>query len=1083
MIKIKGAGGGGKGGGGAAHVASEDTDSLQSKAFASVLDLLCEGEIEGLVTPDNPLQSVYLDGTPIENPSGTRNFKGIEFQSREGTQAQDYVPKFSGIESESSVGVLVTVASPAVRTITNELVDAVRVRLSFPQLTEQNTSTGDLRGSEVNFKIELQSNGGGYSEKVNDTIIGKTTSKYERDYRIELEGDGPWDIRVSRVTADAVSVAVQNKIYWESVTEIIDAKLTFPNSALCATRIDASQFSSIPTRGFEVKLLKIQIPANATVRDDGSLTYSGEWDGTFQTAWSANPAWCFYDILTNTRYGLGGFIDSALVDKWGLYTIGQYCDELVNDGFGGTEPRFLCNLYLQSREEAFKVLQDMASIFRAMTYWAEGIISVVQDSPADTAHLFTNSNVVDGIFSYAGSSAKARHSVALVTWNDPEDQYRQKVEYIEDQTAIARFGIIETQIVALGCTSQGQAHRLGKWLLYSEQYQTETVQFKTGLGGAICRPGEIIEVADQARAGSRRGGRISSATTQVVTLDQTLDVTPGTSTISVLLPDGTVETRTIQICDGNEITVDTGLVGNPFSAAPQTGSIWTVQDSEIVSQLFKVITVLEADDGTYEVTAIEHDADKFDAVENDLQIEEPSISILSSIPSAPEALVLTETLYESNGDVRTKITISWNSVRGAVSYVVSYQQDGKNIVTLPETSSNEIEILNAEPGTYTATVFAVNSIGQRSEPATATATILGRSALPQDVSGFSLIPLAGVAYLSWEKATDLDVLLGGSVRIRFTPNILSPVWKSGVDICPALAGTATRAQVPLLVGSYMAKFVDSSGNASESEVIISTTVPSPLALNVVETITESPGFTGTKTDCFVTSSFGGGLTMDAALGIDEWTEDIDDVLLWDFNGGVIDTATYEFANQVDLGGKFSARVTVAIEVAAFDVSESIDERLELIDDWADLDGDFIDDVNAEIFVATSDDNVTWTDWKRFFVGEYDARYFKFKMVLTSGNTAHNLVVSSVSVVLDLPDRTVNLQGLTSGAGAYVVTYDEAFVDTPALGITAYNLSSGDYWVISAEDEAGFTITFKDSIGSDVSRNFDVLAKGYGRQLA
>ncbi len=750
---IHGAGGGGGkgGGGGTAHIPVESADSLQSKAFARVMDLICEGEIGGLVAE---LQSVYLDGTPIQNPNGSMNFSGITFESRVGTQDQDYITQFPLIENEVAVGVQVTKTADVdvgvVRTVTNESVDAIRVRISIPTLTYQNPGSGDLGGTDVEYFIELQSDGGGYEEVVRDVVIGKTTSKYERSYRVELEGPGPWDIRVRRATLDSEEANLQNRTVWESYTEIIDGKLRYPNSAICAMQVDSSQFTSIPTRGYDVKLLKIQIPSNATVQDDGSLTYDGVWDGTFQTAWSANPAWCFYDLLTNTRYGLGHFIDAELVDKWALYTIGQYCDTLVDDGFGGTEPRFLCNLYLQSRGEAFRVLQDMASIFRGLVYWAEGSITVVQDSPADASHLFTPANVVDGLFHYSGSSAKTRHTVAIVTWNDPDNLYQQQVEYVEDQDAIARYGVIETEVAAFGCTSQGQANRLGRWLLYSERYQTETVTFKTGMGGSICRPGEVIQVADPTRAGSRRGGRVSSATINVVTVDQNLDsIVAAQHTISLAMPDGTVETKQILEIDGFDVTVATESGGDPFSDEAISAAVWMVQSNEVDSQQFKVLSIIEAEDGSYEVTALSHDPDKFDAVELGLKIEPQSISSLSSIPEAPSGLTITETLYAVGADVRVKVTISWNYVTGATGYMVQWQRDSGNIISMPETSLNEVEILNAEPGFYSVTVYATNSLGQRSEGSSATKEILGRAGSPTSVLGFSLMPLAGVAYLSW----------------------------------------------------------------------------------------------------------------------------------------------------------------------------------------------------------------------------------------------------------------------------------------------------------------------------------------------
>lgn len=1072
-------GGGGKGGGGgSAHIPVEATDSLQSKAFAQVMDVVCEGEIGGLV---DGLKSVYLDGTPIQNPSGSYNFTGVTFESRVGTQDQDYITQFPAVENEVSVGIQVVKSDVSdvgvIRTITNEAIDAIRVRVSLPALTYQNPSNGDLGGSEIEYFIERQSNGGGYVEIIRDIVIGKTTSKYERQYRIDLSGAGPWDIRVRKVTLDSEVSNLQNRLIWESYTEVIDGKLRYPNSAIAAMRIDASQFTSIPTRGYDLKLLKIKIPSNATVRADGSLTYTGTWDGTFQIAWSANPAWCFYDLLTTARYGLGAFIDADLVDKWGLYTIGQYCDTLVNNGFATTEPRFLCNLYLQTRAEAFKVLQDLASIFRSMTYWAEGSISVIQDSPSDPAHLFTPSNVVDGLFNYAGSSAKARHTVAVVTWNDPTNLYQQQVEYVEDQEAIARYGIIQTEVVAMGCTSQGQAHRLGKWLLYSERYQTETVSFKTGLGGSVCRPGQVIKVADPTRAGSRRGGRVQSADANGATVDQDLSINPLTHTLSLVLPNGTVETKQMSALAGRRLDVS-----SPFSASAQYAAVWMIQSTEIDSQQFKVISISESDEGTYEVTALYHDPDKYAYVEDDLKIEAKTISSLTTIPAAPAGLAITETLYAIGADVRTKVTISWNYVTGATGYVVHWSRDSGNIFSMAETSLNEVEILNAEPGFYSVTVYALNSLGKRSEATSGTKTISGRAASPDNVTGFSLIPLAGVAYLSWDKSSDLDVLIGGSVRIRYSPDIITPTWKSCVDITPGLAGTATRAQVPLMPGTYMAKFVDSSGIASDDAASIITTIPEALALNVVETLTEHPAFGGTKTDCFVTADFGGGLIMNPAGLVDD-IPFIDEVVLWDFYGGTIAEATYAFTSVVDLGEKFTSRVTAAIECSAIDITETIDERINLIDEWVDLDGDFIDQVNAELQVSTSDDNVTWSPWKRFFVGEYAARYFNFRMIMTSSNSSYNILIQSLSVTVDMPDRTINLSMLLSGAGIYNVVYAEPFKLVPAIGIMAHNLNTGDYWAISNNTRTGFDIRFKNSGGSDVSRTFDVLAKGYGRQLS
>ena len=587
--RIVGAGGGGGkgGGGGSARVPVEASDTLRSKAFAQVVDLLCEGEIEGLV---NSLQSVYLDETPIQNADGSYNFQGVTLVTRNGTQNQSYIPGFSASEAETAVGVEVKASASVTRTISNANANAVRVRVSVPALTYQNPSNGDLSGTSVQIAIDVQTAGGGFVQQLVNTISGKTTSKYERVFRIPLSGTGPWDVRVRRITADSVSASLNNKTFWESYTEIVESKFRYPNSALVGLKIDSSQFNRIPSRGYDCKLLKIRIPTNATVRADGSLSYSGSWDGTFQVAWSSCPAWCFYDLVTSARYGCGRDIPAALVDKWAIYSISQYCNTLVPNGFGQTEPRFSCNIYIQSREEAYKVLQDMASIFRGMAYWSAGLVTAVQDAPSDPVMLYTPANVIDGQFNYQGSSLKARHTVAIVSWNDPSDMYRAKAEYVEDTAAIAKYGVVSTDVGAVGCTSRGQAHRVGRWLLYSEQLETETVTFRCGLDSALVRPGQVIQLADPVRAGKRMGGRIASASTTSITVDA-MPVFTLPATLWVMLPDGSTQSRAVQGINGNTITVTSA-----FGIAPDPQSVWMLETTALEPQLFRVMSVTEKEE-------------------------------------------------------------------------------------------------------------------------------------------------------------------------------------------------------------------------------------------------------------------------------------------------------------------------------------------------------------------------------------------------------------------------------------------------------------------------------------------------------
>lgn len=792
---IIGAGGGGKGGGGAsARVAQEAPDSLRSKAYARVVDLISEGEIEGLV---DGLQSVYLDDTPIQNADGTTNFSGVTLETRDGTQQQSYVPGFSSVENEVPVGVEIKASQPVVRSITDPDVDAVRIKVSVGQLTNQDTTNGDLNGSAVSFSIDRQVSGGGFVEVINDTISGKTTTKYQRSYYVQLTGNGPWEIRVRRITADSTSSAIQNKTYLDSYTEVVESKLRYPNSALVALRVDASQFSAIPRRSYDMKLLRVRVPVNY---DPGTRTYSGVWNGTFKIAWTDNPAWCFYDLVTSTRYGLGGYIPESQVDKWALYRVAQYCDQLVPNGLGGFEPRFTCNLYLQTREQAYKVVQDMASIFRGMVYWSGGAITVTQDAPSDAVYQFAPGNVVDGEFAYQGSSAKARHTVALVTWNDPDDFYRQKVEYVEDAAGIARYGIVQSDVVALGCTARGQAHRVGKWLLFSEQSESEIVTFRTGLEGAVVRPGDIIKVADPVRGGMRLGGRIAAATASTVTLDQELPADLPWR-ISVVLQNGTVEERLVGPVSGRTLTVTI-----PFSSVPQVDAIWMLASSIIEPQLFRVVSVAERDPGVHEVTALAHNPSKYAAIEEGLALQPRSITVLSDIPPPPTGLAMQESLYRVKDQAQVLVQVSWTEVQTAIAYRLSYRVAGGNFVSLPLTSANYAEIRDAQEGQYEFSLRAIGITRKESIPATLSATVLGKTLPPSDVTGFTVQRRVSDLMIAWDELQDAD-LSGYEVRVGTGWDDAQLVAKtSGTQM---LHDQSAAGQYP-----YHIRAIDTSGNYS-----------------------------------------------------------------------------------------------------------------------------------------------------------------------------------------------------------------------------------------------------------------------------
>jgi hypothetical protein len=760
MTRIGGAGGGGgKGGGGSSRrTPTEAADNLSSTQYAQVLDLLSEGEIQGL---KNGLQSIFLNNTPLQNPNGSFNFKNVTVQTRNGTQAQAYIPGTPGIEDEKPVGIVVEQATPIVRTITDANVDAARITITVPQL-QRFTNQGDIVGSVFRLQIAVQYSGGGYTTVIDDTIAGRTADAYQRDYLVQL-ATTPADIRVKRITGDSseqdvggFSANIVNAFNWSTYTEIVYAKLSYPNSALVSLRVDAEQFSSIPSRSYLIRGIKVRIPNNATVDSaTGRLIYSGVWSGTFGAAqWCSDPAWILWDLLTSTRYGFGDHVQAAQLDKWAFYAASQYASALVPNGFGGQEPRFSCNINIQTAEEAYKLINDMCSVFRAMPYWSTGALTISQDRPADSAYLFTLANVSEEGFSYAGSSRKARPTVAVVSYLDLTTR-DIAYEVVEDTVGISKHGVVKTEVSAFACTSRGQANRIGEWLLYSERYESEVVSFTASIdAGVVVRPGQIIEVSDPLRAGSRRGGRIVTATTTAVTVDDATGLTLGTTPqLSVILPDGTAQTRTVSSIAGKVFTVS-----SPFSAAPIANSIWIYQTSDLRTSTWRVLAVQEQDGSQYAISALAYNSSKYDYIERDKPLQLRDATNLNNLPAAPTNLVITEALYKYQDTVRAKVIASWKPRVGVNQYRVSWRKDKGNWNTV-DTFGPDHEILNITPGVFSFEVYSVSASLRLSTTAlTGSITALGKTAPPSNVTTFTAVldPDLGVT-LNWDPITDLDL--------------------------------------------------------------------------------------------------------------------------------------------------------------------------------------------------------------------------------------------------------------------------------------------------------------------------------------
>jgi hypothetical protein len=1099
MDRIYGAGGGGgggggkggDGGGGGGRTPTEASDNLNSTQYAKVVDLISEGEIQGL---KDGAKSIFLDNTPLQNADGSYNFQNVTVETRNGTQNQTFIPLAADIEDEKPVGVQVQQATPIVRSITDSNVNAARVSITVPQL-QRFTDAGDIEGASVRLQIAVQYNGGGYTTAIDDTISGRSADAYQRDYLVSLTGAKPVDIKITRITDDSGSSKLLNAFSWSSYTEITYAKLRYPNSALVALRVDAEQFSSIPSRSYLVRGIKVRIPSNATVDSTtGRLIYSGIWNGSFGAAqWTTDPAWCLWDLLTSTRYGFGDHIQAAQLDKWAFYAASQYASELVPNGFGSIEPRFSCNINIQTAEEAYKLINDMCSVFRVMPYWSTGALTVSQDRPADSAYLFTLANVTEEGFSYQGSSRKSRPTVAVVSYLDLNSR-DIAYEVVEDQEAIAKFGVVTTQISAFACTSRGQASRIGEWLLYSEHYESEVISFTASIdAGVVVRPGQIIEVSDPTRAGNRRGGRISTATTTSVTVDDATGLAvAATATLSVILPTGVVESRGVSSVVGNVISLAT-----PLSTAPNANSVWIFQTSNIQASTWRVLTVSEQEGAQYGITALAYNAGKYDYIERGALLQQRDITDLNVIPEAPTNLRATETLYELNGRALSKLIISWQSVVGVNQYRVRWRPQNGNWTTTTQ-ARPDYEILDTTAGVYEIQVYSLNAgLRQSVTPASLTVQAFGKTAPPVAVTGLSLIPIDGAsAILSWDRSTELDVLLGGKVLIRHNVALSGALWEESQEIVAAAAGSQTQKQVPLLEGTYLVKFEDDGGNRSLAATSVIVDLPTPQPRLLVQTYaeeTETPPFNGNYTDMFYVASLaeaGGasGIILSTGLAVDAMATDgnWDGLASIDSVGGVLSAGEYEFGSTYAFPGIFDANLRRRLVTLPYIPGDFWDDKADLIDTWDLIDGTGGDRVNAATYVRTTQDDPsgtpTWSAWREFSNAIVRGRGFQFKTLATSTDPTQNIIIEELGAAMELQQRTEQSATLTSGAGTYTVTFTNAFYEAPSVGVTGFNMVTGDYFAISSVTRTGFQVTFRNSAGTAVSRQFTYTAIGFGRQI-
>ena len=952
-------------------------DALASKQFQTIIELLAEGVISGFPSATgsqgsaeyntSSLKDVFLNGTQVlqqaapASPAETDfNFQNVSFEPRFGTSNQTAIAGITESESETAVGVTVTKDTPVSRSITNSGIDAVRVTVGFPQL-QKFEDDGDIGGAEVALNIQTIENDGTTQTVISDTVKGRTASTYFRDYKINLPSGTsfPVTIRVNRVTDDSSDPKLQNAFQWTSFTEIINESRAYANSAHVGLRFDAETFPSVPSRMYRVRGTLISIPHNGTVRADGSISYSGTFNGTFKTdkEWSSDPAWILYDLLTTSK-GFGDHIDATQLDVFSFYSASVYCSEQIDDmtGTGNTEARFSCNVVLNTQREAYSLINDLASVMRVMPFYSAGVINITQDRPTDASYVYNLSNVTGEGFQYSNASQSTKATVVNVGYFDNETQ-QVDYETVEDTALQAKYGIVSRDLRGFACNSRGQAARLGKWFLYTQSNESELISFKTSIeSGSIVRVGTIISIQDPVRAGVRRGGRVKTgvSTTQIIVDDEknTDLVTSDSATLSVILSDGTLETKTISSISGTTITVSSA-----FSSVPLSNSVWVIENTSLQLQIFRVISVKEVNQIEYEIQAVVHNPSKYSFVEDGSTLQTRTISTLADIKPAPSNLTATEQIVEINNRAVSKLFIQWSPVAGVTEYQVQYRFNDENFIT-QRINRSDFTIFETKLGTYEIRVFSYNALGEPStQPSTTTANTIGKTALPADVQNLTIEPYNDdFVKLRFDQSTDIDVIHGGNVVVRHS-NLTdgTGTFTNSVDLIKALAGNISETLIPAVAGEVILKFRDDGGrlSAGETSVIVSppNTQPKLTAFTDREDTDPTP-FGGTKTNTFFDSTLGG-LTLASTTTIDDVTALIDTLQQIDFLGDVAASGSYDFANPLDLGSTMDTKLTRHFVTESFYAGSFIDQRTELIDTWNDIDQLTAFETNAALLVATT----------------------------------------------------------------------------------------------------------------------------------
>ncbi|MGV7036798.1 host specificity protein J, partial [Pseudomonas aeruginosa] len=781
----------------------EAPDSLRSVAMAKILLAVGEGEFAGVPSE----RDIYLDNTPLMDPSGNLNFPNVKWEWRAGAVDQDYIPGIPAVENETSVNVELRSDTPWVRSLSNTQLSAVRLRFAWPALQQQDTN-GNIGGYRIEYAVDLATDGGAYQEVLREAVDGKTTTRYERSRRIDLPAaTSGWQLRVRRLTPNQNNNRIADTMLIAGYTEVIDAKLRYPNTALLYVEFSAEQFSNIPAVTVDCRGRKVQVPSNY---DPETRAYLGIWDGTMKQAWTDNPVWHTYDIVTNDRFGVGKRIKAWMVDRWEMYRISQYCDQLVPDGKGGQEPRHTCNLNLQSRAGAWELLRDLTAIYRGMAYWAQGQLKIQADIPraTDVDFAYTRANVIDGRFSYGSASERTRYSRALVSYDNPANNYDTDVAVATDKRLQRRYGDNPVEVAAIGCTRESEAQRRGKWAILTNS-QDRTVTFRTGMDGAIPLPGWVIPVADALLAGREIGGRISAVAGRVITLDRDTQAKAG-DRLLLNLPSGKAEARTVQSVAGRAVTVTTA-----YSETPLPELVWTLDAADLAVPLYRVMKVSQPERGVFEITALQYEPGKFSAIDTGAKLESRPISVIPITTVPPPASVTVTSHYQfDQGLAVSTMTIAWPPVEGAVAYDVEWKKDSGNWIRLPRAGTTSVDVTGIYAGGYLARVRAVSAFD---------ITSAWKSSILTQLSGKTGVPPA-LAFLRstsgpWKIGLEWGFPASGAADTAYT-EIQQSVTPGGSEQNATALGlfaypTDTHTLTSLAAGARLAfrgRLIDRTGN-------------------------------------------------------------------------------------------------------------------------------------------------------------------------------------------------------------------------------------------------------------------------------